>query len=225
MHDKEIQKARSSAQRQILADLGCILEGNYFIALKDGMVTKKYVDVGPLLARPDLLEVMVEEMLRSMPSERLKKIDTVVGPAPIGIAFAYATARAYQRLTGHLPNVAFAEEVGNKFEFKRKGFKEVIRGKNVLVIGGMGSTGLSTAEIVNEVRALGGKVRETCFLWNRGNITPGQVGSPTCSLIDEVILKWIPEECPEWGELPLVTDIGHPEYFPDYKGGYISLLK
>jgi hypothetical protein len=80
-------------------------------------------------------------------------------------------------------------------------------------------------QVAEQVHHLRGKVVEACFLWNRGKITATHIGAPTCSLINESIEHWSPEDAPEWGALPLVSDIGHPEYFPDYQGGYVSLLK
>lgn len=215
----------AATQREVLAALGCVLEGDYFFALKSGRVARKYINIDPLLTKPLLLAAAVENMLCVIPSERFKNIETIAAPAVGGIAFAYALSAAFERLTGRRPDVAFAEKSGTEFKFERMGFAQVIRNRKVLVVEDIGSTGGSVKKVVDEVRTLRGRVIETCFLWNRGNLTAAQVGSPTCSLINETITDWSPEDCPDWGEFPLVSDIGHPEYFPNYPGGYISLLK
>ena len=215
----------ATKQREVLAGLGCILEGNFFFALKSGRVARKYINVDPLLTKPALLDAAVEDMLEVIPSERFRIIETIVAPAVGGIAFAYALSTAFERMTGRRPDVAFAEKQGEEFRFERMGFDKVIRGKKVLIVEDIGSSGITVKKVVDQVRLLKGRVVETCFLWNRGNITSTQVGSPTCALITETIQDWDPEDCPDWGELPLVSDIGHPEKFPNYPGGHISLLK
>ena len=54
--------------RQILAEAGCILEGDFFFALKKhGLVSKKYINVDPILTQPwelrDIVAAMVDPFL------------------------------------------------------------------------------------------------------------------------------------------------------------------
>lgn len=76
------------------------------------------------------------------------------------------------------------------------------------------------------VREAGGELIGASLIWNRGDVTAEMLGVPRLhSLVNETVETFnIDDNPPGWGELPLVADIGHPDYYPDYPGPRIKLL-
>lgn len=145
----------------------------------------------------------------------------LVAPAVGGIPLLYAAADAHQ-LT---PPVAWADkQAGSTFAFERAGFAQALKGRRVLLLEDVVSTGSSGRAVADLVRDAGGEMIGASFVWNRGNVTAEQVGVPELySLINESVDVYKAGEHPKWGEWPLVKNIGHPEYYPDYPGIKITV--
>jgi orotate phosphoribosyltransferase len=213
--------------RQTLADLGCVLEGEFIIALKKGRVASKYINVDPLLTRPELLEVVAEQMASEVIlCSALYPPTVIAGPAVGAIPLVYAVERQYHILNPNQRRLAtaFAEKCGDGFTLDRQGFKEAVKDKYVWVVEDIATSGDSAKQTGKSIEDAGGLVIGYGFIWNRGGVTSEHMDAQVFSLIDESVESWGPEEHPHWGEWPLVTDIGHPDKFTDYPGPRITLL-
>lgn len=213
--------------RKILADLGCVLEGEFVIALKKGGVASKYVNIDPLLTRPDLLEEIARKIVASASlSSVIYPPKVIAGPAVGAIPLVYLVERAYQDFIPFTSRrkTVFAEKSGDDFVLDRLGFKKAVENQYVWVVEDIATTGDSAKQTGKAIEDAGGIVVGYSFIWNRGGVTSEHMGAPVLSLIDEAIESWAPEEHPHWGKWPLVTDIGHPDKFPDYPGPRITLL-
>lgn len=129
-------------------------------------------------------------------------IDLVLGPASGAIPMIIETVKHLNflnllRKKKALGIYADKEKTGgkNKFVFKG-GFAEMIRGKRVLVIEDVTTSGRSVRDVVDLVKAYGGIVVAVCVLWNRKNVTAADVGAPElyCLVIKE-IASWPADKC------------------------------
>ena len=211
--------------RNILQEAGCILEGDFFFALKSKRVAKKYINIDPLLTKPDMLDEVIRKMTAKVSlSSAVYPPEVVAGPAVGAIPLVYLFERHFPP-RGCLQTV-FAEKSSDGFVLERMGFRDAVSGKPVLVVEDITSTGESAKRTGEAIEAAGGHIVGYAFIWNRSpeTVNSASMGATVLNLIEESVASFLPEEHPEWGALPLVTDIGHPEHFPDYPGPKIELL-
>jgi len=211
--------------RQMLEDAGCILEGEYFVALKErGLVTKKYIDLDPVLTDPMLVERLATALIEDLDQDYSCFVAPTMGAVPLLYAAAFRVMRG--RIGRGKLTTAFAEKDGEHFTLGRMGFTEAIHGRKVVVFEDISSTGNTPRAVCELVRRAGGTVVAVSLIWNRGGLTAKTIGVPHLQcLVNETVETWRAENSPPgWGTLPLVSDIGHPGYFPDYPGPRISLL-
>jgi orotate phosphoribosyltransferase len=133
--------------RDMLARAGCILEGEFFFALKTrGKVSKKYINIDPVFTDP----AAVRHFGHALTFPFAGKFSCIVGPAIGGIPLLYAAAFASihgldMTQKAHLISTAFAEKDGDGFVFNRMGFEKAVKGQRVLVVEDISSTGLTEA--------------------------------------------------------------------------------
>lgn len=209
--------------RKTIGDVGGLLEGAYFIALKKKPnISTKYVNIDPLLSHPPLM-LKVGGLL----VKQWEGFDTIAAPAVGGIPVAYAAALSLYTSTGKKARVVWADKSGNgDFALERMGFAEAVRGKRVLVVEDVTSTGSSTKAVCDLVTECGGRLVGASVIWNRGGVSQRDIGAPKLtSLVSEQIKTWEAGKHEKWGIWPLVTDVGHPDHFPDYPGPRVKILK
>ncbi len=206
--------------RAEIVKAGGVLKGNYFFALKEkGRIATEYVNVDPVFTFPHLVESLGIMMI-----ERWKwTAEVVAGPAVGGIPLVYAAANV-SRL--HAVRTVWADkQKDGSFAFERMRFMEAVRGRQALVVEDVTSSGSSARSVGKLIEDAGGTVLAYAFVWNRGGVTEEKMGAPVHSLVEERIPSFAITEHSMWGLWPLVTDIGHPDYYPDYPGPRVTLLK
>lgn len=219
--------------RSNLAKCGAILEGEHFFVLKSGRVALKYVNIDPVFTFPDMVAELGKELIKPF----VENCEAIVGPAVGGIPLIFAAERymhakaqsdsmdtdAHERVS---IRTAWADKKSNgTLELERMGFKKAIAGKKVVVLEDIVTTGDSVAVTAALVREAGGEVIGISCIWNRGGATAEALGVPIFNaLITESIMSWSSGEHPKWGEWPIVGDIGHPEWYPNYPGNLINVL-
>ena len=208
--------------RTAIASTGAVLEGEHFFALKKGGVSTKYINMDPTLTRPNLLRVLGSLLI----SPFLRSCDAIAGPAVGGIPLVYMSAVALN--IAHMNRdirTAFADKTPEGFAFVRAGFAQSMHNRKVVVVEDVTTTGSSAKSVCDCVADAGGEVIGVHFVWNRGGVTKDMMGVDRIeSIVTESVETWEPHKHPHWGEWPLVSDIGHPEHFPDYPGPRIKLL-
>lgn len=204
--------------RKALAEVGAILEGEFFFALKkQGNVSLKYINMDPVFTRPNLVMEIGAMLIEPWNTDMI----ALAAPAVGGIPLLYAAADAHQCM----PTVAWADKLDNdSFAFERMGFAKALAGQRVVILEDIVSTGLSARYVASQVRTVGGEVIGASFIWNRGLVGATDLDVPEVhSLIVESVDVYKAGEHPKWGEWPLVENVGHPEYYPDYPGPRIKL--
>ncbi len=194
--------------------------GNHYV-YKSKKHGPAYINMDMLFPRVQVME----QVCTALAEPFLDEFDTVVGAATGGIPLAV--------LTGYLSQSMFAlwaDKEGEDFEFSRAGFGSVLKGRNVLIVEDLLTTGGTVMKVVHRVRQYGGKVVGVSDVCNRGGQTAESLGVPRLESLSEVDFKdYLPEHCLQCLEgVPIVTDVGHGDKFaeehPDYAGDFKTLL-
>jgi orotate phosphoribosyltransferase len=144
-----------------------------------------------------------------------KNIEAVIGPATGGIILSQWVAYHLSEMEGREVYGAYADKDGEGFVIKR-GYDEIIKGKNTLVVEDLVTTGGSLRKVVEAVRSVGGNVVAAVAICNRGAVTREMVGNPPefVSLLTVDLEQWPEDDCElcERG-IPVNTDVGHGKDF------------
>lgn len=165
---------------EILREVEALLEGHFL--LSSGRHSKRYVQCAKLLQYPDKAEKVLKVAV-----EKLKDVDfdIVVGPAMGGIIVAYEIGRQ----TGK-PAI-FTEREGGVVQLRR-GF-EVKPGQRVLIAEDVVTTGKSSLEVVELLKAQGAEVVGIACIVDRKS---SSLELPIFSAVELTIESFPTEECP-----------------------------
>lgn len=122
-----------------------LLTGHF--RLSSGLHSEKYLQCALVLQYPDVAAKLAKALAGKFSSD---KIDVVIGPALGGITLAYEVARAIGT------RGLFTERQDGKMVLRR-GFS-IANGEKVLVVEDVITTGGSTKEVIDVVKALDGRV-------------------------------------------------------------------
>lgn len=147
-------------------------------------------------------------------------IDVVVAPALGGIILSQWTAY-------HLSNIkkknifgVYTEKNLEKNQIFTRGYEKLIKGKNVLVVEDLTTTGGSVKKVINSVNEHGGKVIAVGVMVNRDpkNVNTETIGAPLFSLGELLIDSYDEKNCPLCKKhVPVNTDVGHGKKFLENK--------
>jgi len=148
---------------------------------------------------------------------KAKKIEIVVAPALGGIILSQWTSYHLTDLTGREVLALYTEKVsdeslpgGNNQVFKR-GYDKLVKGKKVLIVEDITTTGGSVKKVIESVRKIGGEVVAVCVLVNRDpdNINSQTIGVPFFSLAQVKMQAWDEKDCPLCKKgVPVNTTVG-----------------
>ncbi len=159
-------------------------------------------------------------------------VEVVIAPAMGGVILSQLTAHHLTELNGYEVLGVYAEkeivtipdpenksrncyaETGN-FIIKR-GYDQLIAGKNVLVVEDVLTTGNSAKKVIEATRVSGGNVIGLGVLCNRGGITPQDVADvpKLVALVNVNFNAWDEETCPLCArKVPINTDVGKGREF------------
>lgn len=167
---------------EIFEKKSALLSGHF--KLSSGLHSEKYLQCALVLQHPGISERMAKALAVKFASE---KIDLVVGPALGGVTLAYEVARALG-VRG-----IFTERDEGKVVLRR-GFT-IGAGEKVLIAEDVVTTGLSTKEVMEVVRAHGGVVVGVASIIDRSDVKP-DYGVKFESLAKVSVKTYKPEACP-----------------------------
>jgi len=167
---------------EIFEKNGALLSGHF--KLSSGLHSEKYLQCALVLQYPD-----VTEKLASALAEKFSgvKIDVVVGPALGGVTIAYEVARSLG-VRG-----LFTEREDGAMTLRR-GFS-IAKGERALVVEDVVTTGKSTNEVIEAVKARLGVVVGVGSIIDRSDQAPG-FGVKFESLAKVKVDTFEPESCP-----------------------------
>lgn len=150
-----------------------------------------------------------------------KNIEAVIGPAVGAAVLSMWTAYHLTDLTGKEVYGTYADKDGQGGFVIKRGFDQLIKGKRILVVEDLTTTGGSVKKVVEAARAAGAEVAGVIVLGNRGDVTAEMVGNPPVfeSLVHIDLDSWEAADCDLCKSgIPVNTDIGHGKEFLAKKG-------
>lgn len=152
--------------------------------LSSGLHADTYYQCALALEKPGIAEKMGDSLAKLFDGS---DIDVVVSPAIGGIVLGFTTALSLGK------RFIWAERANGVMVFRR-GFS-ITHGERVLVIEDVVTTGGSVKEVIELVRAEGGKIAGLACLLNRGG-SDKIAGTDLRALVNMMTNTYTPEDCP-----------------------------
>ncbi|MCV6547480.1 MAG: orotate phosphoribosyltransferase [Cohaesibacter sp.] len=172
----------------IFRQCGALLENGHFI-LSSGLRSPTFLQKAKVFQYPDKAEILCKALAEKVKACDVGPIDIIISPAMGGVIPGYETARHMQ-----VPSL-FVEREKGKFTLRR-GFS-FEQGARILMVEDIVSTGLSSRECIDCIKALGGNVVAAACIVDR-SAGDADVGVPLISLAQYKVpayeLDNIPEE-------------------------------
>jgi len=147
---------------EILAEFraaDALLEGHFI--LSSGLRSPRYLQCARVLMDPARSERLARELASRIPQDVRDRIHAVISPAMGGVIIGHEMGRALGR------PAMFLERPQGTFELRR-GFR-IDPGTKVLMVEDVVTTGLSSREAIDAVRAAGGDVLSEAALVDRSS--------------------------------------------------------
>jgi len=127
-----------------------------------------------------------------------ENIEVVSAPALGGIILSQWTAYHLTKLTGREILGVYTEKTPDKNQIFTRGYDKLVKGKKVLIVEDITTTGGSVKKVIESVRIVGGEVMAVCVLVNRDpqNINSESIGAPFYSLAEVKMQSWEEQNCP-----------------------------
>lgn len=156
----------------VFRQCGALLENGHFI-LSSGLRSPTFLQKAKVFQYPDKAEILCKALAEKVKASDVGPIDVIISPAVGGIIPGYETARHMQ-----VPSL-FVEREKGEFALRR-GF-EFEQGARILMVEDIVSTGLSSRECIDCIKALGGNVVAAACIVDR-SAGEADVGVPLISL-------------------------------------------
>lgn len=207
---------------QILEKTGAIVTNSHFVYTsgKHGSVFVRKDKLYPHTLLISKVCHMIAQATEGM------DIEVVVGPSLGGIILSQWTAYHLTKLTKREVLSVFTEksyddkQVFDRPQLLKRGYDQLVKGKRVLVVEDLTTTGMSVKKVVDQVKKAGGKVVGVYVLLNRNpeGVNKKRMGSPFFSLSVYKADAWDEKECPLCKkDIPINTIVGHGKEFLEKK--------
>ncbi len=208
----------------ILKKIGAVLTDDHFV-YTSGKHGSVYINKDSLYPHTEETSNVGRMFAEKFQNET---IDVVAAPAIGGTILSQWTAYHLSKLTGREVLSVYTEKdkgtlasAAESAHIFRRGYDKHIKGKHVLVIEDLTTTGISVKNVVAAVRAAGGKVVAVCVMVNRDpkNVNSDSVGAPFSSLGVLEAQAFDEAACPlcKAGK-PINTSVGHGKKYLEEKG-------
>ncbi len=186
----------------LFQETGAYLKGHF--RLTSGLHSPEYLQCALVLQHPRHAETLGEALGEGLAAlTGSQKIHTVVSPAMGGLIIGHEVARALG--ARHI----FTERDADRRMTLRRGFA-ILPGESVVVIEDVITTGGSSAEVVELLKAAGAKVLAAGSIVDRSG-GRADLGVPRMALATLNVVSWEPAACPLCAEgLPVVKPGSRP---------------
>jgi len=187
---------------------------NSHIVYTSGRHGSQYMNKDAIYPHTELTSQLCEEI-----AKRFEKsgVEVVLAPALGGIILSQWVAHHLTRLLKKEILGVYAEKSpeGDSFLLKR-GYDQLVKGKKVLILEDVLTTGISVKRVVELTRACGGDIVGVGALCNRGGVTAKDLHDvPRLEALIEVKFdSWEAEACPLCAKkVPINTEVGKGREF------------
>jgi len=140
------------------------------------------------------------------------RVEVCLAPALGGIILSQWVAHHLSEITRTQVLGVYAEksEDGESFVIKR-GYDKLIRGKRVLLLEDVMTTGISVKRVVTAARQAGAEIIAVAALCNRGGVTSEEIGGvpELFAQMQLSLMSWEARECPLCAKgVPVNTSVG-----------------
>lgn len=178
---------------QQFRDAGAILEGHFI--LSSGLRSPVFIQKARVFMYPDRTEILCKALAEKIGEANLGQIDYIVSPAMGGLIPGYETARHLK-----VPAMWVEREDG---EFRLRRF-EMKKGARVVIVEDIVTTGLSSRETVEALKAMGADVLAVACLIDR-SAGEADAGVPLIALAEYKVPAYEPDNLPP--ELQAITPV------------------
>ena len=199
--------------------LGAVFTNNHFV-YTSGFHGSVYVNKDAMYSHP-----METTMICRLFAERHQHlaIDVVVGPAVGGIILAQWTAYHLTQLKGKEIKGVYTEKDANDNQIFRRGYDELVKGKKILIVEDITTTGGSIKKVISSVKKSGGKIVAVSTMVNRNpsGVNTKSLGVPFSALCTLKADSYKHTECPMCKDnIKINTKIGHGKDYLKHKDSF-----
>ncbi|MDP2788864.1 MAG: phosphoribosyltransferase family protein [bacterium] len=197
---------------QILEKTGAVIRDSHFVYVS-GKHSSIYVNkdyIYPHIKYVSRIAEIIAEKHKNKP------IEVVVGPSIGGIILSQWVAYHLSRMKDKEILSVYTEKQPDKNQIFTRGYGQFVKGKNVLVVEDIVTTGGSVKKVINSVDKAGGKVLAACCIVNKDpeHINPGFIGVPFDYLTIVGVDVYDEKNCPLCKQnVPINIKIGHGKNF------------
>lgn len=192
---------------ELLTGTGAIITDSH-IVYTSGRHGSSYVNKDAVYPHTKIISSLCKKMADEFKGQ---KIDAVCGPTVGGVILAQWVAHFLSEMDGKNILAVYSEVDENGNRILKRGYDKLVKGKRVLVVEDILTTGGSVAKVVSVLAAAGATVVGCSALVNRGGVSEKEVGNVPIlkSLIKIDMTSWEEKECPlcKSGK-PINTDVG-----------------
>lgn len=197
---------------QILKNSGAILPNDHFVGTS-GLHIDTYINKDRLYVHTEATSEICK-----MFAEKYKdqNIEAVVGPAVGGIILSQWTAYHLSKLTGKEVLALYTEKDINKNQIFTRGYDSFTKGKRVLLVEDLVTTGGSVLKSIKSVEAAGGIVIAVCVMVNKNPklVNKENLGIQIDALGTYEVATYEANACPMCKNgVPVNTTVGHGKKF------------
>jgi len=163
---------REEKVKKILAKANAVLTDGHFVyvSAKHG---DKYINKDAIYPHTKLVRELAKMWAEDF---RKSGVEVVVGPAMGGVILSHdAAAELSKLLKKDIPGVYAEKDGDGGFTFTR-GYDEFVKGKNVLIVEDILTTGGSVKKVIQMTKKAGGKVVGLGVIANRGGVKAKDLG-------------------------------------------------
>lgn len=178
-----------------------VIKGHF--RLSSQVCSEFYVDKLKFLSNPYVLQLMSVRLALTYRG----RVDTVIGPAQGGAIVAFALANSLS--TSATVHNAWAEKIEGGVLAVRYAFAPYLRGKRVLLVDDVLTTGSALRAVRDLVVDLDGEIVGAAAVFNRGLVTAKDLGVPELVSVYSEHLP-VQQPCPQCeANVPFTLGYGH----------------
>lgn len=148
-----------------------------------------------------------------------KNIEVVVGPALGGIVLSQWTAHHLSEICNREVLAVYTEKSPDGGQIFTRGYENYVKGKRVLIVEDIVTTGGSLVKTAKAVKEAGGDIVDTCAMVNKNKDLNSKISDIPFSFLSSLYVStYEASECPLCkAEIPINTKVGHGKKFLESK--------